>query len=246
MSASARPARGQAATSERCDQRRDHPTASNPTTRPPDSSKARRGGVGASESVAVAGCAANSATPIAVAAEPGGRVRVLLPVPLPGALDYLAPDGTLPPQPGAFVRVGLGSRRLIGVVWDGEGGDDSETVPEARLKPVTEVLPTPPLRPELRRFVDRVAAYTLAAPGMVLKMAIGVEEALLPPAPRRICVITAAGLAALAESGSGKKLTVARRGVLEALRDGAVGSTPDLARRAGCGAGVVRGSIAAG
>ena len=151
----------------------------------------------------------------------------------------------MPPVPGAFVRVGLGSRRLIGVVWDGEGGDDSETVPEARLKPFTEVLPTPPLRPELRRFVDRVAAYTLAAPGMVLKMAIGVEEALLPPAPRRICAITAAGGAALSDSDR-KTLTAARRRVLEALRDGVAGPAAELARRAGCGTSVVRGLIAAG
>jgi primosomal protein N' len=45
------------------------------------------------------------------------RLRVLLPVPLPAALDYRAADGEAPPEPGRFVRVDLGPRRLIGVVW---------------------------------------------------------------------------------------------------------------------------------
>src|SRR5947209_18681879 len=160
----------------------------------------------------MADSAANTATPSMVSPEPARRIRVLLPVPLPDALDYLAPENPPLPEPGAFVRVSLGSRRLIGVVWEGE----ADGVPEDRLKPIVEVLPTPPLRPELRRFIDRVAAYTLAPPGAVLRMAISVEEALLPPAPRRVCAATPAGLAALAEPAGGKQLTAARRRVLGA------------------------------
>src|SRR5439155_87373 len=86
------------------------------------------------------------------------------------------------------------------------------------------------------RFVERVAAYTLTPPGMVLRMAMSVEEALLPRPPRRICTITAAGLAALEDAGSGQKLTAARRRVLQALRDEGACSTAELARRAGFGA----------
>jgi primosomal protein N' (replication factor Y) len=81
---------------------------------------------------------------------------------------------------------------------------------------------------------------------MVLKMAMSVEEALLPPPPRRVCAISPAGVAALAESEGGKKLTAARRRVLEVLRDESAGAAAELARRAGCGAGVVRGLIATG
>jgi primosomal protein N' (replication factor Y) len=174
------------------------------------------------------------------------RVRVMLPLPLPEALDYLPPGGIAPPEPGSFVRVGLGSQNLIGVVWEGNGGEE---LPLDRLKPVIEVLPSPPLRPELRRFVERVAAYTLAPPGMVLKMAMSVEEALLPRVPRRVCALTPTGLAALESSeagGAGQKLTAARRRVLQALHDEGACSTAELARRAGCGAAVVRGLIAAG
>src|SRR5882762_5515749 len=40
-------------------------------------------------------------------------VRVMLPLPLPEPLDYLVPDGAAVPEPGSFVRVTLGPRRLI-------------------------------------------------------------------------------------------------------------------------------------
>ena len=69
---------------------------------------------------------------------PASTVPVLLPLPLAGPLDYRA-DADIPP--GSFVAVGLGPRRVIGVVWDGAAGE----VPAERLKPVIEVLPTPPL-----------------------------------------------------------------------------------------------------
>ncbi|HYU11991.1 MAG TPA: primosomal protein N', partial [Stellaceae bacterium] len=166
----------------------------------------------------------------------------MLPLPLPEPLDYLAPDGATLPGPGSFVRVELGPRRLVGVVWEGDCGE----VAVERLKPVLEVLPTPPLRPELRRFVERVAAYTMAPPGMVLRMAMSVEEALLPPSPRRVCVTTPAGAEAVEHVEGGVKLTASRRRVLDVLREGGACSAAELARRAGCTAGVVRGLLAAG
>jgi primosomal protein N' (replication factor Y) len=175
--------------------------------------------------------------PLAENALPAGmRVHVLLPLPLPAVLDYLAPEGEAAPEPGRFVRVGLGSRPVIGVVWEGEGDDFAAD----RLRPIAEVLPTPPLLAELRRFIDRVAGYTLAPPGMVLRMAMSVEAALLPPTPRRVCVITEAGRAALAEAPS-RKLTPARQRVLELLRDMPSETVAETARRAGVGAAVVRG-----
>ena len=167
------------------------------------------------------------------------HVRVLLPLPLPTALDYLAPDGGASPEPGSFVRVPLGGRSLVGVVW---GGADGE-LPVERLKPVVEALPIPPLRPALRRFVERVAAYTMAPPGSVLRMTMSVAEALQPPRPRRVCAASSAGLATL--SGS-KRLTQARQRVLEALRDGLPLTAADLARVAGCGPGVIRELVARG
>jgi primosomal protein N' (replication factor Y) len=185
---------------------------------------------------------ANCGGPIEAPSEAPERVRVLLPLPLPAALDYRVPPCGTAPEPGRFVRVTLGPRQLIGVVWEGEPDD---VAPE-RLKPITEVLPAPALPAELRRFIDRVAAYTLSPPGMVLSMAMRSEAALLPPAPRRICAITEAGTSALTESPPSKRLTPGRRRVLELLQDGPATSIAETARTAGVGAAVVRGLIPVG
>lgn len=184
---------------------------------------------------------ASSAAPLLSRSAERGMVaslRVLLPLPLPDALDYRLPDSVPMPPAGSFVRVPLGSRSLVGVVWEGEAGE----VSAERLKLVGEILPAPPLPEELRRFVERVAAYTLAPPGMVLKMAMSVPEALSPPRPRRGCALSPTGLAALAEPGS---LTRARLRVLDAARETGILSAAELAARAGCGVGVVRDLLAA-
>jgi primosomal protein N' (replication factor Y) (superfamily II helicase) len=173
---------------------------------------------------------------------PDCRIRVLLPLPLPEALDYLAPKGTASPEPGTFVRVPLGQRSLAGVVWDGAG----EELPVERLKRVAETLPAPKLQPPLRRFIERVAAYTMTPPGAVLRMTMSVPEGLQPPRPRRLCAASVAGLAALADSISGKRLTSARRRVLGVLRDGPPLPTAEIARLAGCSPGVVRDLLATG
>jgi len=196
----------------------------------------------------MADCPANSGPPLLAPVEDAApsrgescrRVRVMVPLPLPQALDYLAADGPVP-APGSFVRVGLGSRPLVGVVWEpnGEGGE----FPAARLKPIGETLPAPPLRPELRRFVERVADYTLAPRGAVLRMSMSTEEALSAPRPQRICAITEHGIGALADPAA--RLTPARRRALEGLAEGAAAMS-EIARRAGCGAGVVRGLIELG
>ena len=167
------------------------------------------------------------------------RVSVLLPLPLDGAYDYEATaDAGL--APGDFVRVPLGGRTLDGVVWGEAKGD----VAPARLKSVIERLPAPPLRQELRRFIDWVAHYTLSAPGAVLRMAMSVPEALLPPRSITGFALTAAGSAARAAGG--ESLTPQRRRVLGLLADGPPLGAADLAREAACGAGVVRALALAG
>src|SRR5262245_34280513 len=176
--------------------------------------------------------------------EPGadGCLRVLLPVRLPGALDYLAPEGAASLEPGCFVRVPLGTRSLVGVVWEGRGGE----LAAGALRPVLELLPVPPLRPELRCFVERVAAYTMTPPGMILRMAMSAPTALEPLRLRRLNAITPVALAALQEDPPEARLTPARRRVLETLRDGRRLSATELSRLARCGPGVVRDLVAAG
>jgi len=166
------------------------------------------------------------------------RVRVLLPLPLGDAYDYEArPEMAL--QPGDFVRVPLGPREVAGVVWDGEAGG----VAAAKLKPVAELLEAPALKEEMRRFVEWVASYTLAPLGAVLRMAMSVPDALVPPRGRTVFALAAEGRAALA---SGDSTTPARRRVLELLADGPPLPATELARQAACGAGVVRALAATG
>src|SRR5215471_2837655 len=232
-----------AATADDSKRQQHHPNTPDNQTRGTDlprSSRTRN--TRAWPSVAMADVAANSAGEEIVRTHPA-RLRVMLPLPLAEPLDYLAPEGIATPEPGSFVRVALGSRQVFGVVWEGEGG---EGLPLDRLKSILEILPAPPLRPEMRRFIDRVATYTLSPPGMVLKMAMSIEEALLPRAPRRVCVMTADGLTALESADAETKLTAARRRALQALRGEGACAATELARRAGCTAGVVRGLIAGG
>ncbi len=161
------------------------------------------------------------------------RVSVLLPLRLAGAYDYRVTNG-MRVGAGDFVQVPLGRRRLAGVVW----GTDHAEIADARLKPIAEVLPVPPLRDELRRFIDWVANYTLTAPGAVLRMAMSVPEALATPPAITGYEIAEAGRRALADGGS--RLTPQRRRVLELAAEGGAAPAADLARRAACGVGVVR------
>jgi primosomal protein N' (replication factor Y) len=162
-------------------------------------------------------------------------VRVLLPLPLADAYDYSVPDG-LEVAVGAFVIVPLGKRETIGVVW-GEGTGD---VPREKLRDIADVLPALPMADTLRRFVEWVAAYTLAPPGAVLRMTMGSLSAL--DAPRKETVYRPAPAFPACEP----KLTAARRRVLEALKDGPAMPAPALAHLAGVGASVVKAMAAAG
>lgn len=165
----------------------------------------------------------------------GQRVRVLLPLPLEDAFDYRVPEG-MSAAPGDFVRVPLGARETIGVVWDGAGDRD---VAPARLRDVIEVLDVPPMTAVLRRFVEWVASYTLNPPGAVLRMAMSSPSALDPPAPQ-----TGWRLAPLPVEGV--RMTPERERVLALLKDGGVKPGGVLADEARVGAGVVRGLADAG
>jgi primosomal protein N' (replication factor Y) (superfamily II helicase) len=180
-----------------------------------------------------------AAAPLDVEGEAAASVSVLLPLPLAAPLCYRVPQGLRVPQPGSFVRVPLGPRRLSGVVWEGRGG----LWPIERQKPLLEVLEAPPLGTDLRRFIERAALYTLAPLGMVLRMAMSIPEALQPPRARRLAGACAAGRAAL----SGKaRLSPAQIRVLARAEGSAPVTAAELARQAGAGAGVVRRLIARG
>jgi primosomal protein N' (replication factor Y) (superfamily II helicase) len=161
------------------------------------------------------------------------RVPVMLPYPFPGPFDYAIPPD-LDPHAGDVVLVPLNRREEIGVVWDASSDD---RVPDGRLKPIAGIVHTPPMHPALRRFVDWVAAYTLAPPGEVMAMALRVVTPGFGPSTtgwRRADLLPPA------------RITAARQRVLDALAVQEPRGTGELALTAGVGAGVVRGMADAG
>lgn len=157
---------------------------------------------------------------------------VLVPVAVPVAYTYKVPAGQSV-VPGTIVRVPLGTREVIGAVWDGE--PDAAINPN-KLKSISHVYDTmPPLDKDLRRFVDWVAGWTLGAPGMVVRMVLRSEEALEPEAPvpgvRRI------------EGAEPERMTPARRRVLETMEDGFAWTKSGLAHAAGVSTSVIDGLV---
>jgi len=170
--------------------------------------------------------------PFAPASAPA-RVPVLLPYPFAGPFDYAVPPG-LTYLPGDIVLAPLNRRQEVGVVWDAHAGP---SVAAAKLKPLAARLDAPPMPQALRRFVDWVAAYTLAAPGEVLAMALRVN-ALSPTVP-------AAGYEAADPLPAGR-LTEGRARVLQALADRIPRTGGELARLAGVSQAVIRAMAQAG
>ncbi len=158
----------------------------------------------------------------------------MIPLPLDGAYDYGVP-GDLSLQPGDVVRVPLGPRSVIGVVWDRE---DTHAAPKAvKLKEVGERLDVPPLPEVSRRFVDWVAHYTMAPPGVVLRMVLGPPKLMEPEKPKTGYRTTGAAPA---------RMTPARQRVLDLLEGGPPRTATDIMEAAGVSRGVVSGLAGAG
>ena len=160
-------------------------------------------------------------------------MAVAVPGPLDRLLDYRVPEGGV--ATGAVVEVPLGPRRVTGVVWGpGAGGFDA-----AKIRPIGRVLEAPPLREELRQFLDRAAAYTLTPLPSMVRLALRAPGIGAPPALRRIY-----------RRGAGipDRMTEARGRVLATLADygGAALTLGELAAAAGVSAGVVKGLVAQG
>ena len=157
-------------------------------------------------------------------------VDVLVPVALDQAYSYRVPP-ELELAPGDLVSVPLGPRECTGVVW---GDGNPKPGLHNRLKEVEDKLDIPPLKPELRKFIDWVADYTLAARGMVLRMALRMGEH-LGPGRLRVGVRRA--------GPPPQRMTAARARVLALLADGLVRSKGEAAQEAGVSPGVIDGLI---
>src|SRR3982075_846036 len=165
-------------------------------------------------------------------ASPAARVvDVLVPVALNQAYSYRVPRG-MELKPGDVVCVPLGPREAIAVVWAENNNPDPRL--HNRLKDVSEKLDVPPLRDELRKLVDWVANYTLSARGMVLRMTLRMGEHL---GPERVRIgVRLAG-------PPPRRMTPARRRLIEVLSDGLLHGKSEAAKEAGVSAGVIDGLV---
>jgi primosomal protein N' (replication factor Y) len=157
-------------------------------------------------------------------------IDVLVPVALDHTYSYKVPPG-LELKPGDIVAVPLGAREVVGVVW----ADDVTIRPglHNRMKDVELKLDYPPLKPELRKFVDWVSDYTLSPRGMVLRMCLRMGE--LGPAREKVGVRLV--------GPAPKRMTTARMRVLQLLADRMVRAKNEAAHEAGVSAGVIDGLV---
>src|SRR4051794_26986486 len=158
-------------------------------------------------------------------------VDVLVPVALNQAYSYRVPRG-VELKPGDVVCVPLGPREVVAVVWAENANPDPRL--HNRLKDVAEKLDVPPLKGELRALVDWVANYTLSARGMVLRMTLRMGEHLGPERVRM-------GIRLIGEAP--RRLTPARRRLIEVLSDGLLHGKSDAAKEAGVSSGVIDGLV---
>ena len=157
-------------------------------------------------------------------------VDVLIPVAVDVAYSYRVPDG-LEVQAGDFVAVPLGPRETVGVVWAREAVGSGRG---ANLKLVIGKADLPPLPEPLRQFLDWLARWTLTPRGTVLRMAVR-APAYAGPEPVRV------GLRLTGPPPT--RMTPARTRVLAALAEAPGLAKGELARVAGCSAGVIDGLI---
>lgn len=162
----------------------------------------------------------------------GEIVSVLLPIPVARAYDYRVPPGMIVKE-GQYVRVPLGARTVLGVVW----GRGSGHLAAPKIKPIDALFQLPPMSAELRKLIDWVAHYYLAPPGAVLRMAMSVPTALESPRHPKSYV----------DAGSRpKRVTPQRARVFAVLGDGLPRVRTDLCQLAAVAPAVVRGLADAG
>ena len=157
-------------------------------------------------------------------------VDIVIPVALDRAYSYQVPDG-MALEPGDIVGVPLGAREVMAVVWAENTNPDPRL--HNRLKDVSEKLDFPPLRPELRGFVDWVANYTLSPRGMVLRGTLRMGDL----GPERV------RLGVRLNGPPPERMTPARRRVIALLSDGMLRAKSEAALEAGVSTGVIDGLV---
>jgi primosomal protein N' (replication factor Y) len=158
---------------------------------------------------------------------PSRIADVLVPVAVDTAYSYAVPDGA-GLAAGDVVAVPLGTRETVGVVWGvREGG-------AGNLKRIAGRLDTRPMSDAMRRFVDWIAWYTLAPKGSALAMALKLPDLGRAEVPR---------VGVRLKGAAPKRMTPARRRVVEAAAGGLVHLKRALADAAGVSMTVLDGLV---
>jgi primosomal protein N' (replication factor Y) len=159
------------------------------------------------------------------------RVRCLVFNAALGPLDYRVPQG-MAVEYGSVVVAPLGPRQIVGIVWE-EERLPTDPVPEAKLRPILEVLPVPPIRAELRRLIEWTADYYCAPLQAVARMVIASGGALRGPASVTEYRLT---------GGMPERMTPMRERAMGAL-EGEQATIRELAELADVSDGVLRGLV---
>ena len=159
------------------------------------------------------------------------RVRCLVFNAALGPLDYSVPEG-MNVAPGAVVACPLGPRTVLGIVWESERLPGAD-VPAAKLRPLREVLPVPPLAAPLRRLIEWTADYYCAPLAAVARMTLSSGGALKGAATT---------IEYRPSGGLPERMTPQRAAAIEAL-EGEQATIRELAGIAGVSEGVLRGLV---
>ncbi len=157
---------------------------------------------------------------------------VLLPVAFDRTLSYAAPLDGVAVAVGDYVRVPLGSREVVGVIWQHSTG-----VAPKNLKNILHRFDAPPMREELRHFIDWVANYTLSPKGLVLRISLAGTQ-WLEDEP------TVQGYTATSQHS--EHLNPARTKIMELMRDGQPRRKAQIMREAHSSASTVDKMVEAG
>ena len=145
---------------------------------------------------------------------PQSALAIAVAAPVGGIYDYLAGPAVGAVR-GAIVMVPFGGRHLPGIVMGAAIGD----VPVAKLRAVESLVTLPPLSDALVQFIERVAAWTMAPLGAVVKMVLSQPAAFdRPPQQKRYSIGAPAGET---------RLTTARQHVLDYLAKTEASAAPD-------------------
>ncbi len=162
------------------------------------------------------------------------RVRLIVLNVALGPLDYRVP-ADMQVATGSVVAAPLGPRQIIGIVWEAERLP-GEPVEDARLRPLAEVLPVPPIAARLRRLIEWTADYYCAPLAAVARMVLASGGALRGPA--KVTEYRLSG-------GLPERMTPQRERAIAAL-EGEQATIRELSAIARVSEGVLRGLVAQG